>query len=134
MAGKGIVSVAAVAAVGAAFGAENLALGKPYRFLKPANYRLCADPEDMKQLTDGVYAPTDGQLWVKKECVGWSIGKGEGLVTVTVDLGETKALVKDGVECVLSGCRDKNWSAANDHAAMDNLRLRVLRALEKREK
>lgn len=92
MAGKGIVFVAAVAAVGAAFAAENLALGKSYRFLKPANYRLCADPEDMKQLTDGVYAPTDGQLWVKKECVGWSIGKGEGLVTVTVDLGETKAL------------------------------------------
>lgn len=70
----------------------NVALGKSYRFLKPANYKLCADSDDMKQLTDGVYAPAGGQLWCKKECVGWSIGKGEGLVAVTVDLGETKPL------------------------------------------
>lgn len=72
--------------------AENLALGRNCTFSRPANYRYCADPDDRKQLTDGVYAPTEGQLWVKRECVGWSLGAGVGVVSVTVDLGEVRAL------------------------------------------
>ncbi len=47
------------------------------------------------------------------------------------DVSAARTLIRDGVEHVLSVCRDKDWSAANDRTAMDDLRLQVLRALEK---
>lgn len=60
---------------------ENLALGKPYT-MPPPNYSLCADPDDGKQLTDGVF--TEGHFWTRKTTVGWS---GSNSTLVTIDLG-----------------------------------------------
>lgn len=84
--------VACLAASAGVEAAENLALGKSYRFSLPANYSLSTDDGDETQLTDGKLAPSDDMLWTKKESVGWYVGKGDSVVMVTVDLGETMAL------------------------------------------
>ena len=73
-------------------GKENLARGKTCRFSLPPDYKQCADAEDETQLTDGMLAPAGGLLWTKRECVGWVFDRGEGVVSVTVDLGEKKPL------------------------------------------
>lgn len=86
-----LTAIAALAAE-SALCSENIAKGRPYRFLQPPNYRYCTDAADKTQLTDGVMAPSGGQLWVRQECVGWALGRGDGIVSVTVDLGEKKSL------------------------------------------
>ncbi len=87
-----IFLAAVVLAVEPAFCSENIAKGRPYCFSRLPNYRYCTDADDKTQLTDGVLAPRGGQLWVRKECVGWALGRGDGIVSVTVDLGEKKSL------------------------------------------
>ena len=82
-------ALAVLLAAGPLGAAENLALGRNCTFSRPANYRYCADPDDRKQLTDGVYAPTEGQLWVKRECVGWSLGVGSVYATGKADRSYT---------------------------------------------
>ena len=87
-----ILSATLIAAAELAFGAGNLAKGRPYRFSRPPNYKFCMDAGDKTQLTDGALAPSGGQLWTRKECVGWAFGQGDGIVSVTVDLGGKKSL------------------------------------------
>ncbi|NQT54156.1 discoidin domain-containing protein [bacterium] len=66
--------------------ATNLALGKPYTMTRPS-YRLCTDPGDKTQLTDGVY--TKGYFWTQKTTVGWGRG---APAFVTIDLGKVHAI------------------------------------------
>ena len=87
-----IFFAAVVLAVEPAFCSENIAKGRSYRFSRLPNYRYCTDADDKTLLTDGVLAPRGGQLWVRKECVGWALGRGDGVVSVTVDLGGKKSL------------------------------------------
>ncbi len=66
---------------------ENVALGRPYT-LKPApNYRLCTDPGDKTQLTDGKYVK--GYFWAQKGTVGWNH---VNFVDINIDLGQVKAI------------------------------------------
>ena len=81
-------SLHAGAAAGAA---ENIALGKPYTFSVPPNYKLCTDAGDKTDLTDGKY--TKGYFWTQKSTVGWSLGWcGIGERSVTVDLGKDEPI------------------------------------------
>ena len=66
---------------------ENIALGASYTMAPSPNYRLCTDPGDAEQLTDGVY--TDGYFWAQKSTVGYSEKTPS---TVTIDLGEVKPI------------------------------------------
>lgn len=59
----------------------NIALGKNYTMSPKPSYGLCKDPDDITQLTDGIY--TQGYFWTQKTTVGWSYSK---LVSVTIDL------------------------------------------------
>ena len=67
--------------------ARNLALGRPYRLQPPPNYRLCTDPDDLKQLTDG--KTTSAYFWTQRGTVGW---QGAPYVAITVDLGRTEPI------------------------------------------
>ena len=64
----------------------NIALGASYTLQPAPNYALCADPEDTKQLTDGVYS--EGYFWAQKTTVGWSRAQ----AIVTLDLGADKPI------------------------------------------
>ena len=66
---------------------ENIALGASYTMAPSPNYRLCTDPGDAEQLTDGVY--TDGYFWAQQSTVGYSEKTPS---TVTIDLGEVKPI------------------------------------------
>ncbi|MEE2752842.1 MAG: discoidin domain-containing protein [Candidatus Latescibacterota bacterium] len=69
---------------------HNLALGRPYVFSEPANYKETRDAGDTTQLTDGQTKPfPDG-------FVGWSYAA-SGVVEVTVDLGKTHKILLAGV-------------------------------------
>lgn len=70
---------------------ENLARGRPYTMTKPT-YRLCMDPEDSTQLTDGVY--TQGHFWTRKTTVGWG---GRRPALITIDLGRDQPI--KGLSC-----------------------------------
>jgi len=61
----------------------NIALGRSYRMKPSPRYSYCTDPDDLTQLTDGVY--TSGYFWTQKTTVGWSRAMP---VIITVDLGE----------------------------------------------
>jgi len=71
----------------AVYAQENIALGKPYTLEPAPAYEHCTDPEDGKQLTDGVY--TEGYFWAQKGTVGWS---NASPVIITLDLGEVRPI------------------------------------------
>lgn len=80
----------------------NLALGKPYEMPTP-NYSLCADPDDVRQLTDGVR--TKGHFWTQKTTVGWSGGRA---VTITLDLGQDSPIGAVALSSA-GGVADVQW-------------------------
>ena len=106
----------------------NIALGRPYRLSPPPNYRLCTDPDDKTQLTDG--KTTTAYFWTQKGTVGW---QRPPYVTITVDLGRvepiqgvamTTAAGKAGVTWpqavyVLVSDDGKTWYNAGDLVALD---------------
>ncbi|MEN6357659.1 MAG: discoidin domain-containing protein [Armatimonadota bacterium] len=65
----------------------NIALGCPVTFDPAPNYSLCKDPDDAKQLTDGVYHPDF--LWGQRGSVGW---QGVSPVLMTIDLGKVQPI------------------------------------------
>jgi hypothetical protein len=75
----------------------NIALGKTVTFSTPPNYALCTDPDDDKQLTDGLYssqgnlqeAEDTSAIWVQKGTVGWRELKS---VAITIDLGAVQPI------------------------------------------
>ncbi|MBT3379302.1 MAG: hypothetical protein HN742_43110 [Lentisphaerae bacterium] len=70
---------------------KNVALGRPYTMTRPS-YRLCMDPEDAVQLTDGAY--TEGHFWTRKTTVGWG---GRRPALITIDLGQDQPI--KGLSC-----------------------------------
>jgi hypothetical protein len=66
---------------------DNFALGKSYRLYPAPNYRLCTDPGDTRQLTDG--QTTDRYFWTQTGTVGW---QSVAYATVTVDLEEIQPI------------------------------------------
>lgn len=88
---RGSVILLALVASGVALGSENLARGKDYTFSRRPNYTYCTDPDDAKQLTDGFYDCARGQIWERKETVGWMVGGPEAL-SITVDLGKVEPI------------------------------------------
>lgn len=67
---------------------ENIALGKRYTLTPPPNYKLCTDPGDATQLTDGQYS--SGYFWTQKGTVGWN--QGSRTVIVRLDLGKVEPI------------------------------------------
>ena len=70
---------------------RNLALNRPYQVQctgKTTDYYLTKDEGDAVQLTDGHGAPATNAMWFFKETVAWN----RGPVSVTIDLGETRAI------------------------------------------
>lgn len=74
---------------------RNLALHKPYSYSPAPAYDLCTDPDDVVQLTDGVY--TKGHFWSQKSTVGWLRQNPQ----VTIDLGRVEAI--DGMAINVAG-------------------------------
>ncbi len=66
---------------------KNVALGKPYTLRPSPNYRLCTDPGDRRQLTDG--QTTTAYFWTQKGTVGWQRAQ---YVVITVDLGKVEPI------------------------------------------
>ena len=60
----------------------NIALRKPYRLTPPPSYKLCTDPDDRLQLTDGVIGDSN---WRQLGTVGWRDPPTPP--TVLIDLG-----------------------------------------------
>ncbi len=68
---------------------KNLALNRPYRFVREPNYAVTRDDGDATQLTDGELAAGD-RIWFSKNAVGW---RGcEPPAMVVIDLGEVSAI------------------------------------------
>jgi hypothetical protein len=66
---------------------ENLALGRTYSLAPRPDYPHCTDPDDDKQLTDGIY--TTGYFWTQQSTVGWQGGKP---AAITIDLGKAEPI------------------------------------------
>ncbi|MFA6547077.1 MAG: discoidin domain-containing protein, partial [Limisphaerales bacterium] len=64
---------------------ENVALGRSYTLSPRPDYHYCTDPDDLKQLTDGVY--TTGYFWTQKSTVGW---QGVKTAVIKIDLGKVE--------------------------------------------
>jgi hypothetical protein len=67
---------------------ENIARGKTYKFSPDPNYPLCADPNDIIQLTDGIF--TSGYFWTQTATVGW---QNKRPVIITIDLGKIEPIL-----------------------------------------
>jgi len=66
---------------------KNIALGHSVSFDPLTSYRLCTDPDDSKQLTDGEFA--DGAIWMDKRAIGWAAPSPYHII---LDLGEIKPI------------------------------------------
>ena len=66
---------------------ENIALGKTYSLSPKPGYPYCTDPDDVKQLTDGLY--TTGYFWTQKSTVGWQSVKP---ALINIDLGKVEPI------------------------------------------
>ncbi len=62
-------------------------MNKPYTMTPPPNYRLCTDPDDIFQLTDG---KTQGCDWSKQSVVGWQTP--ESYPRIRIDFGHVKTI------------------------------------------
>jgi len=74
----------------AAWGQENLALGRPYTLVPGPSYAYCSDEGDLTQLTDGAFVGPE-QFWIQAGCVGWKLPV-DGDADVVIDLGAVHAL------------------------------------------
>ncbi len=85
---------------------DNMAIGAKYTLRPAPNYRLCTDPDDIVQLTDG--KSTTGHFWTQKGTVGWS---GAAYAVITVDLGKVQPI--SGVAfTTAAGAAQVTWPAA----------------------
>jgi hypothetical protein len=82
---------------------ENLALGKKYQFEPHPNYKLCSDPDDNVQLTDGVNS--SGNFWTQQTTVGWEKANP---VKITINL-ENIAPISGVSYRTAAGRADVNW-------------------------
>lgn len=100
----------------------NVAAGCKYELTPKPNYKLCSDPDDNIQLTDGVY--TQGYFWTQKSTVGWN---GDN-VDITIDLGREENICGASLNsaggianvsfpstiCMFTSLDKKIWSLAGD--------------------
>ena len=85
--------------------AKNIALGAKYQLFPSPNYRLCTDPDDRVQLTDG--QSTRGHFWTQKGTVGWS---NVPYASIAVDLGRVEPI--GGVALTTAaGAAQVHWPA-----------------------
>ena len=85
---------------------KNLALGAKVTLWPQPGYRLCTDPDDAVQLTDG--KSTRGYFWTQQGTVGW---QSVAYATVTVDLGKVQPIA--GVSfTTAAGVAGVTWPAA----------------------
>lgn len=78
---------------------ENIALHRPYTMSPLPNYPDCADPDDDKQLTDGIVSTgaenspipgvTTSSIWALKSTVGW---KFNSPAIISIDLGKPQPI------------------------------------------
>jgi len=87
-------------------GLQNIALGRPYTMRPHPNYRLCTDPGDRTQLTDGVYSK--GYFWVQKTTVGW---RHASPVVIQIDLGRDRPIRGVSVNTA-AGTAGVTWPAS----------------------
>jgi hypothetical protein len=66
---------------------ENIARGAKYTLSPSPSYKLCTDPGDRVQLTDG--QSTKAYFWTQQETVGW---QSLPYATITVDLGRVQPI------------------------------------------
>lgn len=66
---------------------QNVAKGKKYLLEPGPSYKLCTDPGDRTQLTDGIY--TEGYFWTQASTVGW---RNVNPATITIDLGAVEPI------------------------------------------
>lgn len=93
---------------------ENIALGKSYTLSPRPNYALCTGPDDITQLTDGVY--TEGYFWTQKTTVGWQHA---APAVITLDLGEVEPIA--GVSYnTAAGVAGVSWPLAIDILVSDD--------------
>ena len=69
---------------------ENIALHRPYTWNRPPDYPLTTDPDDARQLTDGLRAKTT-PLWRDTAAVGWGPAASK-FVSLTIDLGTVQQI------------------------------------------
>ncbi len=70
----------------------NIALGKTVTLEPAPNYALSSDPDDDKQLTDGLHSKNEGAvnaIWVQKGTVGWTNLKS---IVITIDLEKVQPI------------------------------------------
>lgn len=84
----------------------NMAAGKPCVFDPVPNYNLCTDPEDVRQLTDGVCYSGPKQLWAQKTTVGW---RGAPYALTTIDLGKIAPIGKVSFSTAFDGPGNVRW-------------------------
>lgn len=97
----GPISSEQAATVGA-----NVAIGAKVTLWPTPNYRLCTDPDDAVQLTDG--KSTTDYFWTQKGTVGWSAA---AYAVITVDLGKVQPI--SGVSfTTAAGAAQVTWPAA----------------------
>lgn len=82
---------------------SNIASGKRCTFTPPPNYRLCTDPGDAIQLTDGIKT---GASWTKRDTVGWDR---TGTIEITVDLGSVFHLDRVTIHSTGGGRADMEY-------------------------
>lgn len=103
VAGAAAVFFGSVLAVSAAM--TNLALQKGVKFSETPNYALSKDVDDVRQLTDGIFAP---RMWADKQAVTWSAKQG---VAITVDLGQVEPIEKVRFSTAAREASDVHWPA-----------------------
>lgn len=93
---------------------QNIALGRPYTFNKPPDYRYCTTGTESTKLTDGIY--TKGYFWTRPTTTGWA---GARQVIINVDLGRDEPI--SGVSLnTAAGAGDAIWPAAIDILTSDD--------------
>jgi len=97
---RGALAFVAVACQGAL---ENVARGKSATLSPAPNYGYCTDPDDARQLTDGV--ASQGYFWTQKSTVGWN---NAAPVFCTVDLGRVEPVCGVSWSCA-AGVAGVTW-------------------------
>ncbi|NOY81612.1 MAG: hypothetical protein GXP31_11505 [Kiritimatiellaeota bacterium] len=95
--------------------AKNVALGKAVRFNTPPNYRATTDPDDAKQLVDGLLSPRS-PIWYDKSTVGWA---SLDPTVFTLDLGAVHPIRGVGLH-IGAGRAGVEWPASIRIQVSDN--------------
>ena len=114
---------------------QNLARGKVCSFSRKPTYPYSRDPDDEKQLTDGVYSNARGRpkFWTQLSTVGWyatngtpifitlDLGKINPISGLSVNMGAGNSEVRWPLAIVVFVSNDgKTWHEAGDLVSLSN--------------